>query len=119
MSRASFCAALAAAAALGGCEIRGGNQAEQAKGPPPAAFAPFEKQQGPDVTNDRVRLAAEQNGERMFMRRCGVCHLEGGMGTMVLARRLPPDQAKLQDRPGLRPNSSSQPCATAWARCRA
>ena len=32
------------------------------------------------------------------MRRCGVCHLEGGMGTMVLARRLSPDQAKLQDR---------------------
>ena len=63
----------------------------------------FEKQQGPDVTNDRVRLAAEQNGERMFMRRCGVCHLEGGMGTMVLARRLPPEQAKLQDRRGLRP----------------
>jgi len=103
VSRASLCAALVAAALLAGCEIRSGNQAEQAKGPPPAAFAPFEKQQGPDVTDDRVRLAAEQNGGRMFMRRCGVCHLEGGMGTMVLARRLPPDQAKLQDRPGLRP----------------
>ena len=104
MSRAPILAAVGAAAALlAGCEIRSGNQAEQAKGPPPAAFAPFEKQQGADVTNDRVRLAAEQNGERMFQRRCGVCHLEGGMGTMVLARRLPPDQAKLQDRPGLQP----------------
>ena len=104
MSRAPILAAVGAAAALlAGCEIRSGNQAEKAKGPPPAAFAPFEKQQGADVTNDQVRLAAEQDGQRMFQRRCGVCHLEGGMGTMVLARRLPPDQAKLQDRPGLQP----------------
>ena len=103
MRRVSLVTVLVAAATLGGCEVRSGNQAEQAKGPPPAAFAPFEKAQGPDVTNDRVRLAAEQNGERMFQRRCGVCHLEGGMGTMVLARRLPPEQAKLQDRRDLRP----------------
>ena len=103
MRRVSLLTVLVAAATLGGCEVRSGNQAEQAKGPPPAAFAPFEKAQGPDVTNDRVRLAAEQNGERMFQRRCGVCHLEGGMGTMVLARRLPPEQAKLQDRRDLRP----------------
>ena len=104
MRSASILASAAAAAALlAGCEIRSGNQAEQAKGPPPAAFPPMEKAQGPDVTNDRIRLAAVQNGERMFQRRCGVCHLEGGMGTMVLARRLPPEQAKLLDRPGLQP----------------
>ena len=104
MSRAlCLAAAMAAGALLAGCEVRSGNQTEQAKGPPPAAFPPMEKQQGPDVTNDRIRLAAEQNGERMFQRRCGVCHLEGGMGTMVLARRLPPDQATLKDRPGLQP----------------
>lgn len=103
MSRIRLLAFIAVAAALAGCEVRSGNQAEQAKGPPPAAFPPMEKAQGPDVTNDRVRLAAEQDGERMFQRRCGVCHLEGGMGTMVLARRLPPDQATLKDRSGLQP----------------
>ena len=100
MSRlATFALALSAAAALAACEIRNADEANQAaKGPPPTAYPPMEKAQGADVTNDQVRLASVQDGERMFMRRCGVCHLEGGMGTMVLARRLPPEQAKLQDR---------------------
>ena len=64
-------------------------------------------------------LAAEQNGERMFQRRCGVCHLEGGMGTMVLARRLP-------RRTGEAPGPARPPPRTrrhdrapkAWAQCR-
>ena len=96
----TFALALSAAAALAACEIRNADEANEAaaKGPPPTAFPPMEKAQGPDVTNDQVRLASTQDGERMFMRRCGVCHLEGGMGTMVLARRLPPEQARLQDR---------------------
>ena len=101
MSRlAALAVALSAAAALAACEMRNADEANQAaaKGPPPTAFPPMEKAQGDDVTNDQVRLAAGQDGERMFMRRCGVCHLEGGMGTRVLARRLSPDQAKLQDR---------------------
>ena len=100
MSRPAFLAAtIAAAFALGACEVQpAGNGAEQAKGPPPAAFPPMEKEQGEEVTRDSVRLASAQDGERMFMRRCGVCHLEGGMGTMVLARRLPPDQAPLAAR---------------------
>ena len=90
---------LAAAAALAACEVRSANEAGQtAKGPPPAAFPPMEKEQGPDVTNDSVRLAADQDGERMYMRRCGVCHLEGGMGTMVLARRMAPELAPLENR---------------------
>ena len=76
----------------------GEGAAAAAKGPPQAEFAPMEKQQGADVTNDATRLVASQDGERMFLRRCGVCHLEGGMGTMVLAGRLPGDQAKLQNR---------------------
>ncbi|MGZ8281682.1 MAG: c-type cytochrome [Allosphingosinicella sp.] len=106
MKRAAHAAlALAALTVLAACEIRNKDEADQsaAKGPPPAAFPPMEKQQGPDVTDDQVRLAANQDGERMFQRRCGVCHLEGGMGTMVLARRVPPDQAKLQDRRDLNP----------------
>ncbi len=97
MSRAVMSAALLGLAA---CSGQGGNnQAAEAPkgGPPPAVLPPFEKAQGPDVTSDRTRLAAGQDGERLFLRRCGVCHLDGGMGTIILARRLP-QAAKLQDR---------------------
>lgn len=93
MRRALFLSIL-----LAGCSMQGGNESAAPKGgPPPAVLPPFEKAQGADVTNDSTRLAADQEGERLFLRRCGVCHLEGGMGTMILARRRP-DDAKLQDR---------------------
>jgi mono/diheme cytochrome c family protein len=89
---------IALAISLAGCSVQNGNETAAPKGgPPPAVLPPFEKAQGPDVTDDRTRLAANQRGERLFLRRCGVCHLEGGMGTMILARRLP-DAPKLQDR---------------------
>jgi mono/diheme cytochrome c family protein len=103
MSRTALIVAILALAA---CSAQtGNNQAAEAPkgGPPPAVLPPFEKAQGADVTEDRTRLAAGQNGERLFLRRCGVCHLEGGMGTMILARRLP-QAAKLQDRRDLTPD---------------
>jgi mono/diheme cytochrome c family protein len=115
MSRVSLLAAVIAASALAGCEVRSGNQAEQTKSPPPAAFAPFEKAQGPDVTNDRVRLAAEQNGERMFQRRCGVCHLEGGMGGRWCWRGGCRPSRRLQDRRD--PPELVTTVAKAWAQC--
>lgn len=99
-------ALIAAAAALAGCTQAGddnGQAAQKAGGPPPTVLPPMEKAQGPDVTSDSTRLAAAQNGERLFLRRCGVCHLEGGMGTQILARRVPANQARLQDRIGLTP----------------
>ena len=98
---------IAALFVLSGCTApSGGNEAgaQKAGGPPPTVLPPMEKAQGPDVTSDSTRLATEQNGERLFLRRCGVCHLEGGMGTQILARRVPADQAKLQDRIGLTPD---------------
>lgn len=104
MRRAIFLLALTA---LAGCApSAGNNQAAEAPkgGPPPAVLPPFEKTQGPDVTNDGSRLAANQNGERLFLRRCGVCHLEGGMGTLILARRVP-QAAELQDRTDLTPEA--------------
>jgi mono/diheme cytochrome c family protein len=99
-------AAFPLALLLAGCAPGGGNnQAAEAPkgGPPPAVLPPFEKTQGADVTNDSSRLAAGQDGAHLFLRRCGVCHLEGGMGTLILARRLPANQAKLQDRTDLTP----------------
>ena len=89
----------AALIALAACTAQNGNEhAEAPKGPPPAELPPFEKTQGADVTNDSTRLAADQDGERLFLRRCGACHLQGDMGTLVLARRVPPDQALIQNR---------------------
>jgi len=95
-----------AVALLAGCTASGdgnGQAAPKAGGPPPTVMPPMEKAQGPDVTNDATRLATAQEGERLFLRRCGVCHLEGGMGTQIIARRVPANQAKLQDRLGLTP----------------
>ena len=97
----------AVVAAMAGCTASdGGNgqEAQKAGGPPPTVLPPMEKAQGADVTNDATRLATAQEGERLFLRRCGVCHLEGGMGTQILARRVPANQAKLQDRIGLTPD---------------
>jgi mono/diheme cytochrome c family protein len=104
---AKIAATLAAAAALAGCTASGNGNAQEAQkaaGPPPTVLPPMEKAQGPDVTSDSSRLAAAQDGEHLFLRRCGVCHLEGGMGTQILARRMPANQAKLQDRIGLTPD---------------
>lgn len=100
--RAAVAVALALVA-LAACKVK--DEEKQGKsGPPPAVLPPFEKQQGADVTDDRTRLAGVQDGERLYLRRCGVCHLDGGMGTMILARRVAPEQAKLQDRRDLRPD---------------
>lgn len=41
------------------------------------------------------------SGERLFVEKCGLCHLEGGFGTRVLQRRVAEGQALLQDRTAL------------------
>ena len=41
---------------------------------------------------------AAQSGQELFLDRCGGCHLEGGFGTRVLARRVPEGQAELEKR---------------------
>ena len=37
-------------------------------------------------------------GRELFVAQCGGCHLEGGFGTRVLARRVPVGQAMLERR---------------------
>ncbi|MBC2777102.1 c-type cytochrome [Parasphingopyxis marina] len=69
-------------------------------GPPPMEFRPMEAEQGADVTDPASRVAVGQDGERMFNRRCGVCHLGGGMGTNLLTGRVGPENALLAQRPG-------------------
>ena len=40
-------------------------------------------------------------GDRLFQEKCGMCHRAGGMGTGILARRLSPEQALLENRADL------------------
>lgn len=42
-------------------------------------------------------------GEALFVRKCGICHLDGGTGTMMLARRLGDNKALLAQRSDLSP----------------
>ena len=40
-------------------------------------------------------------GKRLFRERCGYCHLAGGTGTIMLARRLGGDRSRLEERTDL------------------
>ena len=40
-------------------------------------------------------------GNRLFQERCGYCHLAGGTGTIMLARRLGKDRSLLEERTDL------------------
>lgn len=52
------------------------------------------------VMQDR---SAHSDGEALYVEKCSMCHRRMGMGTVLLARRLPPDQAELEDRNNLTP----------------
>jgi mono/diheme cytochrome c family protein len=43
----------------------------------------------------------EPAGQALFREHCGLCHVERGFGTRVLARRMPVDQASLEARSNL------------------
>lgn len=42
-----------------------------------------------------------EEGKKLFRERCGYCHLAGGTGTIMLARRLGKDRSLLEERTGL------------------
>ena len=42
-----------------------------------------------------------RSGRELFREQCGGCHLETGFATRILARRVPPGQALLEQRVGL------------------
>jgi len=44
---------------------------------------------------------AQPEGEQLFVEKCGMCHRDLGMGTMLLMNRIPREQAKLEDRTDL------------------
>lgn len=50
------------------------------------------------VMQDRSSRTAD---EALFVEKCAMCHRQMGMGTVILARRLPPEQAMLEARQDL------------------
>ena len=50
------------------------------------------------VMQDRT---AHSPDEALFVEKCSMCHRQMGMGTVLLARRLPPAQAMLENRADL------------------
>ena len=69
--------------------------------------APAQGQSATRITNatrggiqDR---SSHSPAEALFVEKCGMCHRQMGMGTVVLARRIDPAQAMLEERSDLTP----------------
>ena len=56
---------------------------------------------GPCVAAAQPASVDPPEGKRLFDHRCGMCHNAVGMGTGLLARRVPPGQAELEKRQNL------------------
>ena len=52
------------------------------------------------LTQDR---SAHSPDEALFVEKCGMCHRQMGMGTVLLGRRVPPQRAMLERRTDLTP----------------
>jgi uncharacterized membrane protein len=50
------------------------------------------------VMQDRSSKSAD---EALFVEKCSMCHRQMGMGTVILARRMPPEKAMLETRDDL------------------
>lgn len=94
--------AAAALVVLVACGKSDEGQAQAQAGPPMAQYVT----RGPAPAGDR--LAAGRDGKQLFRQNCGYCHLEGGMGTIILTpQRIgmgePPESALLENRTDLTP----------------
>lgn len=73
--------------------------------PAPTAAAPVASQKAADWANPGAsaeqRRDASTPQQVLFVEKCGMCHREMGMGTVILARRQPPDRAVLENRQDL------------------
>ena len=45
--------------------------------------------------------SSKSANEALFVEKCGMCHRQMGMGTIILARRMPPEKAMLETRDDL------------------
>lgn len=53
------------------------------------------------VMQDR---SSKTSDEALFVEKCSMCHRQMGMGTVILARRMPPEKAMLEKRDDLTPD---------------
>lgn len=59
------------------------------------------REAAPTESSAALPVAAQAPGEQFFLKKCGLCHLEGGTGTLMLARRLGQDRSLLRRRADL------------------
>jgi len=57
----------------------------------------------PDAALPSQENESASSGEALFLRECGMCHLPGGTGTMMLSRRLGAGKALIAERGDLPP----------------
>lgn len=85
--------AIALLLGLSSCSGQEGSEATQAAADPTKVENPFR-----GVMQDRTSKSPE---EALFVEKCSMCHRQMGMGTVILARRMPPEQAMLETRKDL------------------
>jgi len=84
----------AAAAALTACSARGESKSAEA----PAGNGTQVRNATGGALQDR---SSSSPAEALYVEKCGMCHRQMGMGTVILARRMDPKIAMLEDRGGL------------------
>jgi len=69
--------------------------------------AAAEKPAGTEVKNATSGVMQDRSSkspaEALFVEKCGMCHRQMGMGTVILARRMEPSKAMLEARTDLNP----------------
>jgi len=88
-SRTAIALALIAAASLAGSGLRAADEA------PSANAGTQVKNATSGVSQDRSSKSPE---EALFVEKCGMCHRQMGMGTIILARRMDPAVSMLEAR---------------------
>jgi len=88
-SRTAITLALVAAVSLGGSSLRAADEA------PNANAGTQVKNATSGVSQDRSSKSPE---EALFVEKCGMCHRQMGMGTIILARRMDPAVSMLEAR---------------------
>jgi len=83
--------------ALGACRASE-TQSEQDNASAPAAGGTQVRNATGGALQDRSFSSPE---ERLYVEKCGLCHRQMGMGTVILARRMDPKLAMLEDRTDL------------------
>lgn len=84
MSRLTLGCAVTAGLIAAGCATMAGAPATVEEARPPT-----------------TRVYTSEQALGLYVEKCGMCHRAGGMGTGLLARRVPADMAALEEREGL------------------